>query len=89
MFVRLTGAHILESSLGKVGDADTLDGQNSTAFLGATAKAADADQLISYTVTSSPSGDRVRVTLEFTSTAGVGRTAGLRRGERHLLPELG
>ena len=41
----LTGADILESSLGKVGDADTLDGRNSTDFLGAAAKAADADQL--------------------------------------------
>jgi hypothetical protein len=29
----------------KVGDANTLDGLNSTAFLGATAKAADADEL--------------------------------------------
>jgi hypothetical protein len=28
---------------------------------------------ISYTVSSSPSGDRVRVTLKFTSTAGVGK----------------
>jgi hypothetical protein len=41
----ITGADVLESSLGKVGDADTLDGMDSSAFLGASAKAADADKL--------------------------------------------
>jgi len=39
----VTGDDILESSLGQVGDADTLDTKDSSAFLGATAKAADAD----------------------------------------------
>lgn len=41
----LNGDDIVVSSLGKVGDADTLDGQNSDAFLGAGAKATDADKL--------------------------------------------
>lgn len=41
----LVGDDVLESSLGKVGDADTLDGKNSADFLGATAKAADADKV--------------------------------------------
>ena len=41
----LKGVDIDESDLGKVGDADTLDGKNSTDFLGATAKAADSDKL--------------------------------------------
>ena len=41
----LKGVDIDESDLGKVGDADTLDGSNSTAFLGANAKAADSDKL--------------------------------------------
>ena len=39
----VTGDDIIESTLGKVGDADTLDTKDSSAFLGATAKAADAD----------------------------------------------
>jgi hypothetical protein len=41
----LTGDDILESSLGKIGDADTLDMKDSTDFLGVTAKAADSDKL--------------------------------------------
>lgn len=39
------GEDIFELTLGKVPDADTLDGKDSTEFLGATAKAADADKL--------------------------------------------
>jgi hypothetical protein len=41
----LTGSDILESSLGQVGDANTLDGKDSSDFLGATATAADSDKL--------------------------------------------
>ena len=41
----LTGAEINEASLGKVADADALDGKDSTDFLGATAKAANSDKL--------------------------------------------
>ena len=41
----LTGAEIDEASLGKVADADKLDGKDSADFLGATAKAADSDKL--------------------------------------------
>jgi hypothetical protein len=41
----LTGADIRESSLAIVPNADTLDGKDSTDFLGAGAKAADADTL--------------------------------------------
>jgi hypothetical protein len=47
----LTGAEINEASLGKVADADTLDGKNSTDFLGASAKAADSDKLDGYNST--------------------------------------
>ena len=39
----VTGADVLESSLATVGDADRLDGRDSTDFLGAAAKAADSD----------------------------------------------
>ncbi len=39
----VTGAEVLESSLATVGDADRLDGRDSTDFLGAAAKAADSD----------------------------------------------
>src|SRR4051794_28043813 len=41
----LTGAEIDEASLGKVADADLLDGKDSADFLGANAKAADSDKL--------------------------------------------
>ena len=44
----ITGANVLESTLGPVpraGDADTLDGQDSGAFLGVNGKAADANTL--------------------------------------------
>ena len=39
----LTGDDVVESSLATVGDADRLDGRDSTDFLGAAAKAADSD----------------------------------------------
>jgi hypothetical protein len=41
----ITGDDIDEKTLGKVGDADTLDEKESTDFLGATEKAANADKL--------------------------------------------